>query len=109
MDENGITETLFDHSNRSISVATMDHNCPTLYCYVSNQNGRKLYLFECPDVLSTKKVMDATYAAFKRQTTPSRPPKENHCSSLPTMNTRRPPPPPLPHSDEDDNTYLITR
>ena len=107
MDENGITETLYDHSNRSISVATVDQNCPTLYCYVSNQNGRKLYLFECPDVLSTKKVMDATYAIFKRKTdniAPGRPPKD---ISLPTM--RRPPPPPLPHSDNDDNTYLITR
>lgn len=54
VEDNGITSTIFEHANRTISVATVDHNVPTLYCYVANQKSRKLYLFECPDVLANQ-------------------------------------------------------
>jgi len=110
VEQNGITETLFNHAIQTISVATVDRNLPTIYSYVANTPGgqresRKLYVFECPDILSTKKVIDATHARFKRQPT---------CPTTQTSHPgvqvrRRPPPPPLPDQANDDNTYLITR
>jgi len=116
VEDNGVTSSIFEHNNRTISVATVDLNVPTLYCYVANHKKRMLYLFECPDVLATKKVMDATYAIFKKRGSTSD--TNRTASLLPKM--RRPPPPPLPQdatanidnqveNATRDNTYLISR
>ena len=54
VEDNGVTSSIFEHNNRTISVATVDLNVPTLYCYVANHKKRMLYLFECPDVLAIR-------------------------------------------------------
>ena len=130
---------LFDHNMNCISVATIDLFLPNLYCYVANQDAhqrqkikselqdRRLYLFECTDLLQTRKLIDETKKHFRtapkkkssprasqlihrvrldpptpekisHQTLPVVPPR--HDKNIIKIGSRRAPPPPppgLPH------------
>ena len=96
VENNGLAEVVHEHAIKGISIATIDRNIPTLYCYVANCGHRRLFLFECGDLLSTKKLIQATHARFQRKTS-----------------TRRRTPPPLPPRDNPtitrDEAYLTTR
>jgi len=73
--ENGISSRVFEHHLSCISVATTDLAIPNLYCYVINldalkrakvpKQDRRLFLFECTDLLQTRKLIDETRKRFK--------------------------------------------
>lgn len=78
VEENNLSAMLFHHSINCISVATIDLFLPNLYCYVANQDAhqrqkvkseqqdRRLYLFECTDLLQTRKLIDETKKRFRQ-------------------------------------------
>jgi len=124
VEENEICSLLFHHHISCISIATIDLFQPKLYCYVANQDAlqrnsirsdqqdRRLYLFECCDLLQTRKLIDETKKRFRvlkgqktnkqkggepnRTERPNRPEKDSS-PSIPPRPHRLPPPPSLPH------------
>jgi len=118
VEENEICSLLFHHQISCISIATIDLFQPKLYCYVANQDAlqrnairsdqqdRRLYLFECCDLLQTRKLIDETKKRFRvhkgQKTTkqkldePKRP-ETDSSPSIPPRPHRLPPPPTLPH------------
>lgn len=70
----GLSTIIFSHSLDCISIATIDHKIPTLFCYVANPrvgdsnmvSDRRLFLFECSDLIQAKKVIQQTHLKFKQ-------------------------------------------
>ena len=130
MEENEICSLLFHHQISCISIATIDLFQPKLYCYVANQDAlqrnairsdqqdRRLYLFECCDLLQTRKLIDETKKRFRvhkgQKTTkqkldePKRP-ETDSSPSIPPRPHRLPPPPTLPHYLNPHWVQYLTR
>ena len=117
-EENQVICRLFEHFIRSISIATVDRNVANLYCYVTSQSNtatrgtpdRRLFLYECPDILQTKKIIEETQSKFIRRE--SRDPPHTRTTTrqghggITQRRPKRRTPPPLPDQDCISNDYL---
>ena len=98
VEENDVTTSLFSHNINCISIATIDIYYPTLYCYVvnldaqqrervkSDDQDRRLYLFECTDLLQTRKLIAETKKRFRnpcKARSPHRIPAGTDCEHHP--------------------------
>ena len=127
-DENAVICRLFEHFIQSISIATIDRNVATLYCYVISQSNtatrgapdRRLFLYECPDMLQTKKIIEETQSKFRSSRDPPQPrtvqlpartmrtarTADSHMGGITQRRPKRRTPPPLPDQDCISNDYL---
>jgi len=124
-DENAVICRLFEHSIQSISIATRDRNVGTLYCYVISQSNtatrgapdRRLFLYECSDLLQSKKIIEETQSKFRSSRDPPQPrtvqlpartmrTADSHVGGITQRRPKRRTPPPLPDQDCISNDYL---
>jgi len=126
--ENAVISRLFEHFIQSISIATVDRNVATLYCYVTSQSNtatrgapdRRLFLYECPDILQTKKIIEETQSKFRSSRDPPQPRTvqlparsmritriaDSHVGGITQRRPKRRTPPPLPDQDCISDDYL---
>ncbi|CAG5098841.1 Oidioi.mRNA.OKI2018_I69.XSR.g16026.t1.cds [Oikopleura dioica] len=108
---------VFDHPLANVSVAAKDICIPNLWCYVSRSSStfgslpeRRLFLFECIDILQASKLHDLNLQRFSSQQ--SAPSSKTLCVQLPprphpTSTTSSPPPlPPRKSKPTTDERYL---